>query len=341
MSPPALVLKVARPLPLPWLFDYAPPPGVDATGVVPGQRVRVPLGTRELTGLVDSVGAADPHAAELRQAHALCDDVPLLDGELLASLRWLARYTHAPAGEVYATALPAALRRGEPLPDTRTWAWRLTEAGATSLTGLRKDTRPRRLAELLQAGGLDEDALDAAIDGWRSGARALAKRELVERVAAAGSARVVCDPTAPGFAPNPEQGAAIDSIGMASGFTPFLLDGVTGSGKTEVYLQAIAGCLARGRQALVLVPEIGLTPQLLARFRARLGVAVHASHSGLSDGERARVWTAAWRGEARVVVGTRSAVFAPLPAAGLIVVDEEHDTRTEQQDGLTAHAREH
>ena len=340
MSASDLVLKVALPLPLPWLFDYAPPPGVEPARVLPGQRVRVPLGTRELIGVVDSLGAADPHAAELRQAQALCDDVPLLDGELLASLRWLARYTHAPAGEVYATALPAALRRGEPLPDTRTWAWRLTEAGATALAGLRKGTRPRRLAELLHSGDRDEDALDQAIDDWRIGARALAKRGLVERVASAVPMRGVGDSLASGFAPNAEQRAAVDGIDKASGFAPFLLDGVTGSGKTEVYLQSIAACLARGRQALVLVPEIGLTPQLLARFRARLGVAVHASHSGLSDGERARVWTAAWRGEARVVVGTRSAVFTPLPEAGLIVVDEEHDTSYKQQDGIRYHARD-
>src|SRR5690606_21859813 len=126
----------------------------------------------------------------------------------------------------------------------------------------------------------------------------------------------------PGPTPNPQQQAAIDALlAGADGFAPFLLDGVTGSGKTEVYLHAIADCLARGRQALVLVPEIGLTPQLLARFRARLGVPVHALHSGLSDGERARTWAACHRGEARVVVGTRSAVFLPLPKAGLIVID--------------------
>src|SRR5690606_37258021 len=119
-----------------------------------------------------------------------------------------------------------------------------------------------------------------------------------------------------------------------------LLDGVTGSGKTEVYLHAIADCLARGRQALVLVPEIGLRPQLLARFRARLGVPVHATHSGLSDGERARTWAAAWRGEARVVVGTRSAVFTQLPDAGLVVVDEEHDGSYKQHDGIRYHARD-
>src|SRR5690606_10306126 len=155
-------------------------------------------------------------------------------------------------------------------------------------------------------------------DGWREAARSLARRGYAERIAVPTS-QPPPSPQ-PGPEPNAEQQAAIAAVRDASGFAPVLLDGVTGSGKTEVYLHAIADCLARGRQALVLVPEIGLTPQLLARFRARLGVPVHATHSGLNDGERARVWAAAWRGEARVIVGTRSAVFTPLPDAGLIVV---------------------
>ena len=119
-----------------------------------------------------------------------------------------------------------------------------------------------------------------------------------------------------------------------------LVEGVTGSGKTELYLQAIRDCLAAGKQALILVPEIGLTPQTLARFRARLGLPVHAMHSGLADGARARAWAAMWRGEARVLVGTRSAIFTPLPDAGLIVVDEEHDASYKQQDGMRYHARD-
>ncbi len=339
MPAPSDVLKIALPLPLPRLFDYGAPAGADIASVRPGQRVRVPLGTRELIGVVEAVGPADAHAAELRAATALLDDVPLLHGELLASLRWLARYTHAPPGEVYATTLPAALRRGEPLPDTHAWAWRLTEAGATGLPGLRTGSRPRRLAELLQAGERGEDALDTTMDGWRSAARALAKRGYAERVQAEGSAAA---PSAlsPAFSPNAEQQSAIAAIAEAGSFAPFLLDGVTGSGKTEVYLHAIAQCLARGKQALVLVPEIGLTPQLLERFRARLGVPVHATHSGLTDNERARVWAAAWRGQARVIVGTRSAVFTPLPEAGLIVIDEEHDASYKQQDGIRYHARD-
>jgi primosomal protein N' (replication factor Y) len=218
--------------------------------------------------------------------------------------------------------------------------------------------KPRRFAELLRSAPSDEDTLDAlddrgrgsspsdppALDArvpdpdWRAAARALAKRGLAERIPMPASQRAPAP--LPGPTPNAEQQAAVDALAASTGFTPLLLDGVTGSGKTEVYLQAIADCLARGRQALVLVPEIGLTPQTLARFRARLGVPVHALHSGLNDGERARVWAAAWRGEARVIVGTRSAVFTPMPDAGLIVVDEEHDGSYKQQDGIRYHARD-
>ena len=342
MSAPGPILRVALPLPLPRLFDYLAADGhAPGTGDV-GCRVRVPFGPRELVGVVAEVGAADPAAPELRAALALLDGTPLLHGELLDSLRWLARYTHAPLGEVFATALPSALRRGDPLPDTHVWAWGLTEAGATQRARLRIGGKPRRLADLLHDVAhdqplLDEDALDRLFEGWRTAARALSARDLAERIAvsAASAPAAQAGPTL-----NDEQAAALDAIRAGDGYRALLLDGVTGSGKTEVYLHAIADCLARGKQALVLVPEIGLTPQTLARFRARLGVPVHALHSALTDGERARVWTAAWRGEARVIVGTRSAVFTPLPKAGLIVVDEEHDASYKQQDGIRYHARD-
>jgi primosomal protein N' (replication factor Y) len=331
------VLRVALPLPLPRLFDYRAAGDAAASAQAIGRRVRVPFGPRELVGVVIATGAPEPGAPELRETLSWPDDAPLFHGELLDSLHWLARYAHAPVGEVFATALPAALRRGEPLPDTHAWAWRLTEAGATALDRLRRGGKPRRFAELLRTAPREEAALDALHD-WRSAARALAARGHAERIAVPAS-QWAPSPQ-PGPEPNDEQCAAIAAIDPDAGFAPLLLDGVTGSGKTEVYLHAIADCLARGRQALVLVPEIGLTPQLLARFRARLGVPVHATHSGLNDNERARVWTAAWRGEARVIVGTRSAVFTPLPDAGLIVVDEEHDGSYKQQDGIRYHARD-
>src|SRR5690606_29490378 len=277
---PDTVLRVALPVPLPRLFDYLPPPGASASAADVGRRVRVPFGQRQAVGLVAGAGPADVDADGLRQVVAFLDEAPLLAGELLESVRWLARYTHAPPGEVLATALPAALRRGEPAPDTREPAWRLTEAGATALPGMREG-RPRQLATLLAGGVRHEDVLDGLLPGWRPAARTLAGRGLAEPVAL--PSRQLAGEARPGPVPNQEQAEAIQAIRSAEGFTPFLLDGVTGSGKTEVYLHAIAACLARGRQALVLVPEIGLTPQLLGRFRARLGVPVHVSHSGLGD----------------------------------------------------------
>ncbi|AOD13457.1 primosomal protein N' [Xanthomonas fragariae] len=338
MTSTVATLRVALPVPLPQLFDYLPPADAPLANLARvGCRVRVPLGPRELVGVVVEIGQL-ASAEGLRPALAWCDAAPLLVDELARSLQWLARYTHAPLGEAQASALPGPLRRGEPLADTHAWAWQLTEAGRTGAASLRAGSRPALLAALLLTAAVGEDQLDPLLPQWREAARSLVKRGYAERVA------VAADTIAPrprsGPQLNDEQQAAADTIRARSGFATYLLDGVTGSGKTEVYLQAIADCLAAGRQALVLVPEIGLTPQTLGRFRARLGVPVHALHSGLSDGERARVWAAAWRGEAKLIVGTRSAVFTPLPNAGLIVIDEEHDGSYKQQDGIRYHARD-
>ncbi|MES2858358.1 MAG: primosomal protein N' [Pseudomonadota bacterium] len=330
------VLRVALPLPLPRLFDYLPPDGVDAAAIAAGQRVRVPFGNRELVGLVAGQGPAGP-AQELRSGLAILDAAPLLGGELLASLRWLASYLHAPLGEVLATALPAVLRRGEPLPDTTELCLQLSEAGHTALPAMRTG-KPQSLATLLQQ-MRGETWLDAAMPGWRAPLRTLRERGLVQSCTSEAPISPPA-PTQPAPVLNDEQRQATVAIRATNGFGALLLDGVTGSGKTEVYLHAITDCLARGKQALVLVPEIGLTPQALARFRARLGVPVQALHSGLTDAARARVWAEAWRGQARVIVGTRSAVFVPLPEAGLIVVDEEHDGSYKQFDGIRYHARD-
>jgi len=329
------LLQIALPVPLPRLFDYRPPAGSVACTSDIGRRVKVPFGKRELIGVVAGISSDATPVSGLRDALTWLDEVPLVSGELLDSLRWLARYTHAPLGEVMATALPALLRHGEPLPETTQWAWRLTEAGRAGVHSLRAGSRPRQLAEML-ANPQEEDAL-ADVAGWRATVRSLSQRGLIERIALASPRS-----TDIGEGPilNPEQAAAVTAIRALVGFAAVLLDGVTGSGKTEVYLQAIADCLMRGQQALVLVPEIGLTPQTLSRFRARLGVPIHALHSGLSDSARAKVWAAAQRGQARVIVGTRSAVFVPLPEAGLIVIDEEHDGSYKQQDGIRYHARD-
>ena len=148
-------------------------------------------------------------------------------------------------------------------------------------------------------------------------------------------------PAQAGPQPNAGQREAVDTMAAAlGGFAPFLLHGVTGSGKTEVYIRLIERALAAGRQSLLLVPEIGLAPQTVARLRARLGVPVDVLHSNLAEGARASTWLRAREGRARVILGTRSAVFAPLPEAGLIMVDEEHDTSYKQQEGFRYHARD-
>ena len=230
--------QVALPVPLARLFDYLP-----AASMTPGEavgcRVRVPFGNRELVGVVASAGPASD-AGALREVLAQLDPEPLFHGELMQSLQWLARYLHAPLGEVLATALPALLRRGEPLPDTHAWAWQLNEAGHTALPGLRSG-RPRDMAMQLQAGALDEDALQLALgDGWRSAARALAKRGLAERIAVPANA-LASAPTAAAPSPNPGQQAAIDAIDAAAGgFAALLLDGVTGSAANPPAAASIA-----------------------------------------------------------------------------------------------------
>ena len=336
--PPATVLRVALPVPLPRLFDYLPPAGAEANADWIGCRVRVPFGRGVQVGVVLAAGPAQAARESLKAVIERLDEAALLPGELLATLAFCARYYHAPPGEVLATAVPVALRDGQPLPETAAYGWQLTAAGREALAGRPGQGRPRRLLERLAAGPCPEDGLED-FEGWRVAARALARQGKAERLAWPAE-RVPAAGEVPGPVLNPAQRAALEVLREDQGFRTVLLEGVTGSGKTEVYLQAVLDCLAAGRQALVLVPEIGLTPQTLQRFRARLGVPVLALHSGLADGERARAWLAMARGEGQVLVGTRSAIFTPLPRAGLIVVDEEHDGSYKQQDGIRYHARD-
>ena len=335
---PSPIWRLALPVPLPRLFDYRAPDGVPAPA--PGCRVRVPFGKRSLIGFFVEAHADAPPATELREIEALLDEAPLFDPPLWQALTWAAGYWQRPLGEVLATALPVPLRQGEPLPDTRQPVWRLSQAGHTALPGLRRGSRPRALAERLAQGECAEDALAAELGpGWREALRRLQARNLVESQLRSAPAALPPRRAAPAL--STAQAQAVAQIrSLADGFSVALLDGVTGSGKTEVYLAAIEHCLARGRQALVLVPEIGLTPQAIRRYGERLPVPVLALHSGLSETERAATFARMAGGEGRVLIGTRSAVFSPLPDAGLIIVDEEHDASYKQQDGFRYHARD-
>jgi primosomal protein N' (replication factor Y) len=339
------ILGIAVDVPLRRLFDYRPPPGEDAARLQPGVRLWVPFGRRKVAGVLVEVRAtSDLPDAKLRPAIAVIDDAPILDPPLLGLLRWAADYYRHSPGEVIAAALPAPLRSGTAALETEE-RWTLSAAARTGeLAPL--SPRAHRLREMVtameQREAVDEATLAALSPRWRDHVRELEQRGWVIRL------REVPMPPTPhppgvsaGPEPTPEQVTAIAAITAAAGtHAPFLLHGVTGSGKTEVYLRAIAEAVSRGRQALVLVPEIALTPQLVARFAARFDAPLAVLHSSLSDQERLRAWRAARSGEAPVVIGTRSAIFAPLARPGLIVVDEEHDASYKQQEGFRYSARD-
>jgi primosomal protein N' (replication factor Y) len=330
------VLRVAVPVPLLQVFDYLPPVG-GAVMPVAGCRVAVPFGLSRRVGIIVEVAEDSSLPRErLKPAFEILDCQPLLTVELLETLRWTARYYQHPLGEVLQAALPTGLRRATEAADGGERALVLTAAVATPP---RAGSRTAHLLELLGSGPLTAARLDAMLPGWRSAAANLKRRGLVAVT------RVPAGEALPSRIDGPpltaEQQRAVDEIERSRDtFSPIVLEGITGSGKTEVYLAVIAQTIAAGRQALMLVPEIGLTPQTLRRFRERLPGKIAVLHSGLADGERTRAWLAAARGEAAVVLGTRSAIFAPLPRAGLIVVDEEHDGSYKQQDGLRYSARD-
>jgi primosomal protein N' (replication factor Y) (superfamily II helicase) len=331
------IFRVALDTPLRQLFDYLPPPAPAAPPVA-GARVRVPFGRRRLIGLVLTVAqASEVPAARLKPILEVLDATPVLDAAALALLGWAAQYYHHPPGQVLASALPKALRLGAPATATEE-RWLLTEAGAAAVAAGEPRRAPRQkelLGYVHEHGPITVSLLDAETPGWRAAARALRQRGLIASSAIA-IAAVPAPPTVRTGGPQllPEQSAAVDAVGSALGaFAAFVLHGITGSGKTEVYLRLIERVLTAGRRALVLVPEIGLTPQLLERFRERFEAPIAALHSALTDHERLLAWRSAFSGEARIVLGTRSAVFAPVPELGLIVVDEEHDASFKQHEG--------
>ncbi|WP_207060631.1 primosomal protein N' [Motiliproteus sp. SC1-56] len=341
---PELFLRLALPSPLRRSFDYLPPEGVDPRTLQPGVRLRVPFGRRELVGvLLEVADHSEVPADKLRPAIACLDNAPLLPAHLLVLARWAAAYYQHPVGDALFSLLPAQLRQGVPAAfrHERLWVARSSESAA-----LARAPRQQELLALIvrHPDGISLDAIKAL--GYAPGLlRNLAERGLVEAVTrelqpAAGAAEGELLHESP-LTLNREQQEALAALAESGDrFGAFLLQGVTGSGKTEVYLQAIERVLKQGRQALVLVPEIGLTPQTVGRFRQRFNVPVEVLHSGLNDRERLDAWLKAREGLARILIGTRSALLTPLKNPGLIVIDEEHDGSFKQQEGFRYSARD-
>ncbi len=335
------ILRVAVPSPLRQLFDYLAPDGAEPAPS-PGCRVLVPFGRRQLVAIVVEVSdRSDLDSSRLRAIRRILDQTPLFPPALFKTLCWAADYYQHPIGEVFAAALPAQLRQAD---RNQPSVWALSDSGSQSEELLRRAPRQRALYELIRSrGSLEAEAIRAA--GYDSAilrqlhAKGLIVRQALTRDGTPFGGGNMLRQNAPRL--NEEQQAAVDAFGAAGlGYNSFLIDGVTGSGKTEVYMRAMNERLRQGLQCLLLVPEIGLTPQTVDRFQQRFHCPTVVLHSGLAEGERSKAWKSARDGSAGIVIGTRSAVFTPLHRPGMIVVDEEHDASFKQQEGFRYSARD-
>ena len=332
-------------VPLSREFDYLPP----KTGTAPavGCRVLVPFGRRQQVGLV--LGHSDESslpAGKIRRCDAGIDEAPLLSAADLRLIRFTSDYYQHPIGEVVAAALPALLRQGKALhPSVENIAVSdLGQSQDIEATARRAPRQAELLEFLIDAGGngVDADRLTEELPNWRRVAKALFEKGYITRfeLRSEDFDETLATAKSDSLVLNEDQQKAVAILRAGNNFAAYLLDGVTGSGKTEIYLQRMRDVIEQGKQVLVLAPEIGLTPQLVARLRDRLGIEPALFHSGLTDIERLTAWRAARSGAAHLLVGTRSAVFTPLKNPGLIVVDEEHDHSFKQQEGLRYSARD-
>ena len=340
-------VQVAVPAPLYSRFDYLVPPGLNPSELQPGCRIKVPFGRRSQIGII--LGLSDHSsvaASKLKPLQSTIDTQPVLPAGLLELLTWASQYYQHPIGEVIQTALPVLLRQGKSPAVKGQTQWFINKTDIDAEAAFKRAPKQQQLYQLLQQhpDGMSDDLLNQHSNNWRSAMKALREKGLVVSEEKSCLPDAVASPEA-GPLLNIEQQHIIDSVqSHEAGYRAHLVHGITGSGKTEVYIALAEHVLAAGKQVLVLVPEISLTPQLTERFRNRLGVRTATMHSAMNDSQRLCAWTAAAcldsAHTAELVIGTRSAVFTPMPRLGLIIVDEEHDGSYKQQDGFRYNARD-
>jgi primosomal protein N' (replication factor Y) len=340
------ILRLALPSPLRRLFDYLPPAGVSPAALQPGVRLRVPFGRREVVGiLVELSDHSEVPAEKLKPALELLDSKPPLPAPLFKLCLWTAQYYQHSLGDTLSWALPVLLRQGEPAEARQERYWHVAEGASPDDPRLVRAPRQREALKaiaqhahglphaLLSKLQLNKDSLDLLLE---KGLVRIESRRSRPTRGHSGGWLLQAELTL-----NTQQRAAFEAVSAGlGGFQAFLLAGVTGSGKTEVYLQLIHRVLEAGKQALVLIPEINLGPQTLARFEQRFNARIALLHSNVNDRERLDAWLAARDGEADIIIGTRSALFTPMKNPGLIIIDEEHDASYKQQEGLRYHARD-
>lgn len=340
-------LRIALPVPLRRQFDYLPLANTAASDYEIGSRVKVPFGRQQLIGYVLSIATETTVPVDkLKSITEKLDASSLVSPNILELCDWLSHYYHHPLGEVLDLAIPVLLRKGGQINDIAEPHWRARSIAAEAVAASESITGKKQLAlwQLFQQQPHWRHK-DLTQQGFaKAQLDRLANLGLIEPyqqlpIPNCGSALALKRESA--LTLNAEQASAVDKISEHFGkFHVALLDGVTGSGKTEVYLQLIAKSIEQGKQVLVLVPEIGLTPQTLRRFQARFEVPVVMMHSNLNDKERLIAWHQCSQNQAKILIGTRSAIFTPLPSLGLIIIDEEHDGSFKQQDGLRYNARD-
>lgn len=336
-------IRVALPVYVYDTFDYT----VSAEQYLQAQigaRVSVSFGRQNLIGIItEKVDPNEPFTGQfkLKPITALLDEDAILDQQVLTLLTWSAQYYQFPIGEVMQSALPALLRQGRAL-DILFHHWNiLTHDDPESL--LKRSQKQYDAYQILKLHphGATENILN--LSGVETATlKALEKKGLIEcQLEAHDFTPMPVQLAQMPLTPNEDQKRAIQQILKAQQrYQAFLLDGLTGSGKTEVYLQVMHEVLKQGKQVLVLVPEIGLTPQTVARFKSRFHCDVALLHSGLNDSKRLQAWQHAQTGKASIIIGTRSAIYTPLPHLGLIILDEEHDLSYKQQEGFRYHTRD-
>ncbi|MFW2177158.1 MULTISPECIES: primosomal protein N' [unclassified Moraxella] len=341
--------QIALPVPIDSVFDYALEPSLPLPII--GSRVLVPFGSRKLIGIVVGlIEHTDIPKNKIKTILEVIDNEAIVDSHLLKLANWLSNYYHYPLGDVLAVMLPTLIRQGKPLTQPQTF-WRVlrnAQDGDFSATA-KKQKQQFALIELNnelnrfhhQSEIAESQLLAHGVE--KAFLTKFAEKGLVE------SFSQIVEPTPPppfalnqtNLTLNDEQQIAVSHIHQAitnQAYQGFLLNGVTGSGKTEVYLQAMQPALEQGKQVLILVPEIGLTPQTERRFSERFSANVLMLHSGLNDTIRLQGWQACRDGSAQIIIGTRSAILYPFADLGLIIVDESHDQSYKQQDSLRYHA---
>ena len=338
------IVRVALAVPLPRFFDYLYAP--DLTPIV-GARVLVPFGSQKRVGIVVDLPASSDVAKEkLKPIIDVLDADSLFNSTTWDWLAWSANYYRAALGDVLFQALPVKLRNGESaVKNDRTFG-RITGLGKQALKSgeLKRAKKQIEALNLLLMQNLEKGNNEISSAVWS----ALKGKDYIEEIivpseqkswqqALGNNPLVNLDNR---LTLNKQQALAFSQLLFQEGFNVWLLEGVTGSGKTEIYLQYIEEVLKKGKQVLVLVPEIGLTPQTVRRFQARFNVEIDVLHSNLNDTQRLNVWERARTGQSAIVIGTRSALFTQFSDLGLIILDEEHDGSFKQQDGWRYHARD-